>query len=163
MQKFLRGGILVECEGKIRAQAESIRVDGTTRSSRYSIIELAGSTTRGTWPARVQHHVYFVTPLSDHHVRNASLFAETPSPCLEQVVRDPLPGAFQLTSRYEGVGNEVLRLHGEVPFTGPVKVYIGEYSGPEHYNTAVLQAAGAAGRISKAWRALMKEHAEDLY
>ena len=157
MQKFLRGEVHVECNGTLTSNA----VTQDKESSHFSIIEVADETTHGVWPASVQHHVCFVVPRSSSARERPSVFAETTSTTLETAVHTELPGAFQLVSRFEGVGTRALRLHGRVPFDGPVTVYLGEYAGPEHYNTAIMQAAGAAKIISVAWRALMAEHSEN--
>ena len=69
---------------------------------------------------------------------------------------------FHLCSRWEGVGREVLCLEKPSTFNKRnVRVFVGEYVGPEHFAIQALQASRKNPNITAGLRGLLGQHARD--
>ena len=69
---------------------------------------------------------------------------------------------FHLCSRWEGIRREVLCLEKPSSFNNTnVKVFVGEYVGPEHFAIQALQASRKNTNITAALRGLLGQHARD--
>merc|ERR1712113_974416 len=68
-------------------------------------------------------------------------------------------GEFHVCLRWEGVGREVLCLQKPSSFDDTrVRIFVGEYVGPEHYAIAALQASRENPEASAALRGLLAQH-----
>ena len=140
MQRFFRGSLMLDVRGKIA----TVLPEPGKKTPKYSLIELDDHCVNHKRVDSIRHHICWVLPDSGTSDRVASFIdADHYKPSAvdhENALRAATiaSGKFQLTLRWEGVGQKVLRFHGALPACH-ARVLVGEYVGVEHYCIQLIQ------------------------
>ena len=167
LQRFFRGSVYMQVSGRL------IVAKTKAHNSMVFLDEPSKNLSR---PLRIQHHLCVVCSEkmensrvlqclranSTTHSQRLSLvnsnMEDRERNCNEMLSHNE----FHLCSRWEGIRREVLCLEKASSFDNAnVKVFVGEYVGPEHFAIQALQASRKNTNISAALRGLLGQHARD--
>ena len=167
LQRFLRGQVFMKACG-------TLLIDGD--KTQHSMVFLDKYPGRQPREIAVRHHLCFLC--SEHmeksrvlqclqaqgdSVSQGSSSAGSNSKKRVMSQNEILSqGEFHVSLRWEGIGQVAICLQKpSLTFNGErVRIFVGEYVGPEHYAIAALQASRKNPKMSAALRGLLGEHAQ---